>query len=142
MYKHLLLPTDGSETAKSAGAHGIRLAKSLGARLTGLYVCDVTAFVGIPTHAIIGTMKALLEDEGNKALSELEKEAKKAGVKLTTILTEGVPYEVIVETANEKGCDLIVMGTHGRKGLDRLLLGSVTEKVVRTAHCPTLVVHE
>lgn len=141
MYKKILIPTDGSETAKKASAHGIRLAKSLGAQVTALYVCDVTAFFGVPTHAIIDTMNALLEDEGNKVLSEFKKNSKKEGVKFDSMLKEGVPYEVIIETANELGHDLIVMGTHGRKGLDRLLLGSVTEKVVRTAHCPTLVVH-
>jgi len=141
MYKKILLPTDGSETAKKAGAQGIKLAKSLGAEITGLYVCDVTSFVGIPTHAIIGTMRGLLEDEGKKVLSDLQKTAKKVGVKFNSKMEEGVPYEVIVDTAKELGSDLIVMGTHGRKGLDRLLLGSVTEKVVRTAHCPTLVVH-
>lgn len=142
MYKKILIPTDGSETAGLAARQGVELAKALGAEVYGLYVIDISAFTGVPTEAIWESMRGLLEDEGNKALKEVEGIAKKNGVKFEALLREGVPSEDIIKTCEEKGIDLIVMGTAGRTGLNRFLLGSVAEKVVRTSTRPVMVIHK
>lgn len=141
MYKKILIPTDGSEIAEVAVKHGIGLAKDTGSKVYGLYVVDTSAFAGVPTEAIWENMKSLLEEEGKKALGKVEKMAKNAKIENEVILNEGSPYKNIIKIAEEKNIDLIVMGTAGRVGLDRFLLGSVAEKAVRTAPCPVLVVH-
>ncbi len=141
MYKNVLIPTDGSDIAEMAVKHGIGLAKALGIKVYGLYVIDTSAFIGVPTEAVWENMKNLLEDEGKRALGMIEKMAGESGVEHEIILSEGPPYKNIIQTAEEKEIDLIVMGTAGRRGLDRFLLGSVAEKVVRTAPCPVMVVH-
>ncbi len=142
MYKSILIPTDGSEIAEKAVEHGIKLAKALNSKVYGLYVIDISAFAGIPTEAVWENMRLLLEEEGKKALASVEKLAKELGVEHETIIKEGIPAEEIVNVAKEKGIELIVMGTAGRTGLDRFLLGSVAEKVMRTASCPVMVVHK
>ena len=142
MYKNILIPTDGSSTAEIAAQQGIGLAKAIGAKVYGLYVIDTSTFIGVPTEAIWENMKDLLEEEGKNTLSRLEKMAEEDGVEHEMILSEGSPYKNIIRTAEEKEVDLIVMGTAGRVGLDRFLLGSVAEKVVRTAPCSVTVVHE
>jgi nucleotide-binding universal stress UspA family protein len=142
MYKKILIPTDGSETAEKAVQHGIELARALKAKVCGLYVVDVSAFTGVPTEAIWESMRDLLEEEGKKALKKIEELAKENGVEYENFLKEGVPSEDIVKTAEDEQADLIVMGTAGRTGLNRFLLGSVTEKVVRTSTLPVLVVHK
>ncbi|NOZ59652.1 MAG: universal stress protein [Euryarchaeota archaeon] len=142
MYKSILIPTDGSEIAEEAVRHGVRLAKALNAKVYGLYVIDISAFAGIPTEAVWESMRVLLEEEGKRALASVEELAKELGVECETIIREGIPAEDIVSVAREKGADLIVMGTAGRTGLDRFLLGSVAEKVVRTSSCPVMVVHK
>ncbi len=141
MYKNILIPTDGSDIAEKVAMHAIGLAKAVGAKAYGLYVIDTSAFIGVPTEAIWESMKSLLEEEGKKALEAIEKMAEEGGVECETILNEGSPHKNIVEVAENKDVDLIVMGTAGRVGLDRFLLGSVAEKVVRTAPCPVTVVH-
>ncbi len=142
MYKNILIPTDGSEIAEQAVEHGVRLAKALNAKVYGLYVIDISAFAGIPTEAVWESMRVLLEEEGKKALASVKKLAEELGVDYETIIKEGIPAEEIVNVAKEKNVDLIVMGTAGRTGLDRFLLGSVAEKVVRTSSCPVMVVHK
>jgi nucleotide-binding universal stress UspA family protein len=142
MYKNILIPTDGSSTAEMAAKQGIELAKAIGAKVYGLYVIDTSTFIGVPTEAIWENMKDLLEEEGKNTLSRMEKMAEEDGVEHEMILSEGSPYKNIIRTAEENEVDLIVMGTAGRVGLDRFLLGSVAEKVVRTAPCSVTVVHE
>jgi len=142
MYRKILIPTDGSKTAEHAVEQGIKLAQALDATVYGLYVIDISAFAGIPTEAIWESMRGLLENEGNKSLKVVENLASSMKVKYKILLREGVPSEDIIKFAKEEGIDLIVMGTAGRRGLDRLLLGSVTEKVVRTSPCPVLVIRK
>lgn len=142
MYKKVLIPTDGSDNAERAVRHGVSLAGAIGARVYGLYVIDTSALMGVPTEAIWESMKGLLEEEGNNALSVIEKMAGESGVECEIILNEGSPYKNIIQTAEENDIDLIVMSTAGRVGLDRFLLGSVAEKVVRMAPCTVMVVHE
>lgn len=142
MYEKILIPTDGSETAEFAAEHAIGLAKGIGAKLIAVYVIDVSAFAGIPTEAVWESMKGILEDEGRKSLEQIEMLAKEANVESETLVVEGSPGDEIVKAAEERGVDLIIMGTAGRTGIDKFLLGSVSEKVVRHASCPVMVVRK
>ncbi|MFQ5815596.1 MAG: universal stress protein [Candidatus Hydrothermarchaeaceae archaeon] len=142
MYKRILIPIDGSEPSEKAAEHGVKLATAVGAEIVCLYVIDISAFTGIPTEAIWENMRGLLEEEGKGALSGVEEMAEKNNVKFESIVKDGIPSEDIARTAGEKDIDVIVMGTAGRSGLDKFLLGSVTEKVMRTAPCPVLVIRK
>lgn len=142
MFKKILIPTDGSETAEYAAEQAIELAKGLGAKVIAVYVVDKSSFSGIPTESVWGSMKNILEDEGQKSLKSIKEMAKGAKVELEVIIKEGSPGNVIVKASKEKNVDLIVMGTTGRTGIDKFLLGSVSEKVVRHAHCPVMVVRK
>ena len=149
MYKKILLPTDGSEYANKAAKHAIWLARLNGAELIALNVIETSSLVGLPAEDLIVRIKEMLKEEGRKSLekiSDILKESKIEGecqkeVKLTLSTKEGSPSDVIINTVKDEGVDLIVMGTSGKHGLDRFLLGSVTENVVRSSRCPVLVVH-
>lgn len=149
MYKKILLPTDGSEHANKAAKHAIWLASLSGAELIALNVIETSSLVGLPAEDLIVRIKEMLKEEGRKSLeniSDILKENKIEGecqkeVKLTMSTKEGSPSDVIIDTVKKEGVDLIVMGTSGKHGLDRFLLGSVTENVVRSSQCPVLVVH-
>lgn len=140
MYERVLFPTDGSDAASAATEHAIELAREFDAPIHVLYVVDVT-----PAHAsdaYAGVAMDTLLTEGEEHVEAAREAAERAGIEVTTDVTEGTPAQTIVETA-EPG-DVIVMGTHGRSGLDRYLIGSTTENVVRTADVPvvTVPVHE
>ncbi len=149
MYKKILLPTDGSEYANKAARHAIWLARLNGAELMVLNVIETSSLVGLPAEDLIVRIKEMLKEEGRKSLekisdilkeTEIEDECQRE-VKLTLSTKEGSPSDIIINTVKEEGVDLIVMGTSGKHGLDRFLLGSVTENVVRSSQCPVLVVH-
>lgn len=149
MYKKILLPTDGSKYANKAAEHAIWIANASGAELVVLNVIETSSLVGLPAEDLIVRIKEMLKEEGRKSLdkiSEMYGKSTKEGesqkeVKLTTITEEGSPADVIIKKIKEESIDLVVMGTSGKHGLDRFLLGSVTENVVRSAPCPVLVVH-
>jgi len=138
LFSKILIPTDGSEYTKAAIDKGLRLAKLLDARVTALYVVDQTSFVNFPMDSTIVNVYALLEKEGKEALEYVREEGEKLGVEVETVMEEGSPVKKIVELS--RGHDLIVMGTLGRTGVSKLLLGSVAERVLRHAACPVLVV--
>lgn len=143
MYQKILLPTDGSEAAEVAAKEGIKLAKILNSKLHILYVIDVSAFAGIPTEAVWENMRSLLEEEGKKALERVKALAEAEGFhNVECLIKEGVPAKEIISTAKEIEVDLIVMGTSGKSGLDRFLIGSVTERVVRTSKIPVLIIRK
>lgn len=149
MYKKILLPTDGSDYANKAAKHAIWLASLNGAELIGLNVIETSSLVGLPAEDLIVRIKEMLKEEGRKALekiSKLSEEGEKGDecyhkFKLNLITEEGSPADIIIKKIKEENVDLVVMGTSGKHGLDRFLLGSVTENVVRSAPCPVLVVH-
>lgn len=149
MYHKILLPTDGSKYAEKAAKHAIWIAGHSNAELIALNVVDTSSLVGLPAEDLTIRVSEILKDEGQKSLDnisklieELEKnEEFKTGVKLIKESKEGPPADVILKTVKEENIDLIVMGTSGKHGLDRFLLGSVTEKVVRSAKVPVLAVH-
>lgn len=149
MYKKILLPTDGSEYANKAAEQAIWIAKQSGAELMVINVIETSSLVGLPAEDLIVRIREMLKEEGQKSLekisdmvaaSKVEDPCQK-DVKLTLDIKEGSPSDVIVKTVKEEGIDLVIMGTSGKHGLDRFLLGSVTENVVRSASCPVLVVH-
>ena len=148
MYKHILIATDGSDIATRAVRHGIALAKTVGADVTIVTVSDPTSVVGAGYATIAGTildpLPQLLEAQAAAArriLEDAEALAKAAGVTATTALIEdSFPAEGINHKAETRGADLIVMGSHGHRGLSRLLLGSQTNNVLVHAKVPVLVV--
>ncbi|MFC6905501.1 universal stress protein [Halalkalicoccus tibetensis] len=136
MYDDLLFPTDGSENAAVALEHAVSLADRYGATIHVLYVVNTNySDIGATGETTIGTLR----ERGEETLREAEDRASAAGVDAVARIEEGDPYRTILEYAGENA-DLIVMGTRGRSGLDRYLLGSVTEKVVRTADVPVFTV--
>jgi len=147
MYQHILIPTDGSEVAERAVTHGLSLAKFVGAKITVIIVEErlgVLGVSGLAQHGAFSELTKLEEQIKKDATSVLDRvanAAKQAGVPCDTIQVEGVqPYEAIVATATDRGCDLIVMASHGRSGLSAMVLGSVTNKVLTHSKVPVLVV--
>jgi nucleotide-binding universal stress UspA family protein len=140
MYDDILVPTDGSPASDAAIDHAIDLADRYGARLHALYVVDGSAYSTLEAGSEV--VIDALEAEGEQATDRVADAAAAAGVETTTTVTSGTAYRAIREYADEQAVDMIVMGTHGRKGLDRYLLGSVTERVVRTADVPVLTVRQ
>jgi nucleotide-binding universal stress UspA family protein len=148
MYNKILLPTDGSKFAEKAAEHAIWIASNSGAEIIVLNVIETSSLVGLPAEDLIVRIKEMLKEEGRRSLerisemvTEEEKELKIEDIKVTLKTEEGSPAEAILKTVEKEDVDLVVMGTSGKHGLDRFLLGSVTEKVVRSAKCPVLAVH-
>lgn len=136
MYDDVLFPTDGSENAEVALEHALSLAETYGARIHVLYVVNTTyTDVGATGRTTIDSLRK----RGESAVREVEELATANGVDVITRIEEGDPYREILEYA-EENVDLVVMGTRGRSGIDRYLLGSITEKVVRTADVPVFTV--
>ena len=140
LYKKILIATDGSEPNKNAISYAIELAKISGAKLYALYVVDTAAFASIPMDAGWEMMYGLLQEEGKSATTAVEDLAKDAGIEVVEEVLEGHPSHEIIEFAEQNEIDVIVMGTLGKSGLDRFLLGSVAEKITRNSNVPVLVV--
>lgn len=138
MYDELLVPTDGSPASEAAVEHAIVVAKRFDARVHALYVVDATAYSALDSGT--DTVVQSLEQEGQEAVATVIDAAEAADLPTETAIVSGTAYRSILEYANNAEIDLIVMGTHGRQGLDRYLLGSVTERVVRSADPPVLTV--
>ncbi|MFB6157486.1 MAG: universal stress protein [Haloferacaceae archaeon] len=137
MYRRVLLPIDGSEGTDHAVDHAVEQAIEHDASLYVLHVVETDV------AAIEGAEDALqqLEEAGERAVTEAVDGAAAAGVtEVEGTVTRGTPYRIILDYVDQYDIDLVVMGTHGRAGLERYLTGSVTEKVVRLAECPVLTV--
>lgn len=140
-YEHLLVPTDGSEGARHALDHAVDIATAAGARVSVLSVVDSRAFTGgFETGPTLPDIREQLEQYAQDAVDALQTHASDAGVDVEGAVTVGLPADEITSYAEEHDADLVVMGTHGRTGLERFILGSVTERVVRTAETPILAV--
>lgn len=138
MYDRILVPTDGSEPADRAFEQALNLAETYDAEIHVLNVVDVSAMAG---EFDAMTLVNKLEESGERITETLRERAEAAGVeRVETEVVEGVPHRTILDYAADHDVDLIVMGTHGRTGLDRFLLGSVTERIVRKAEMPVLTV--
>jgi len=139
MYDRILVPTDGSAGASVALEEALGMAERFDATVHSLYVVDVTASGGETGAAeLLDSFQEIGENTTRAALDRAEN----AGVDATADVVHGTPHQTILEYVDDNDIDLIVMGTHGRTGLERYLLGSVTEKVVRTADVPVLTVRE
>lgn len=143
MFDRILVPTDGSEVAQSAAEMALELAKTHEATLHVLFVVDQPRAVAGTGEGFSGIDNLLdaLEEEGHRATGEIVDQARENGVETTAAVRRGNPREDILTYASEQGIDLIVMGTRGRTGVQRALLGSVTEAVVRHSEMPVLTVH-
>ena len=136
-FNKILVPTDGSEFTRSAIKTAIDLAKISGGRIVAMYVIDQTLFINAPMDSAISSVYSILKKEGNDAVEFVRGEGEKHGVKVDTLVLDGSPVKTIVENSGEY--DLIVMGTLGRTGMSKLLMGSVAEKVVRHSKCPVMI---
>ena len=143
MYTNILIPTDGSELAGKAVEHGIALAKRIGAKVTVLTVLPPFHTFTTDTQMIEDTpaqYKARMLKHAERTLGAVADAAQTAGVACEMVQVEHEhPYQAIIDTAASKGCDLIVMASHGRRGISALVLGSETVKVLTHSKIPVLV---
>ena len=145
MFKHILIPTDGSAVAAKAIKAGVALAKEMGATVTGYYAIEPA-----PTHIygegyladrrIVEELERRAREVAQRAVDQVSAAAREAGVRAETVVESAVqPYKGIVEAAQKSNCDAIFMASHGHRGLTGLLLGSVTQKVLTHSKTPVLV---
>jgi len=143
MYKHILLPTDGSELSERAVREGIRFAKFIGARLTALHTTPQFYPTQLPAHTIVERAREHEErskEHAKRALDAVEQAAREAGVACTALhRVSDSPWDEIIKVATERSCDLVFMASHGRRGVSALLLGSETNKVLTHSKIPVLV---
>jgi nucleotide-binding universal stress UspA family protein len=143
MFTHILLPTDGSKLSDNAVRVGVQLAKTVNAKVTGFYVMPEFHVFTYKTEMLEDTKTEFAKDSKVHAaqyLSVIEAAAKAAGVPCDIAsATHDHPYEAIIRAAKSRGCDLIVMASHGRSGVQAVLLGSETQKVMTHSHIPVLV---
>lgn len=139
MYDRILVPTDGSAKGERAIEYAFDLARVHNATVRTIYVVNVASYGGLPMETTWDGIGDALREEGQAAVDRVEALAPD-DVTVEKQVLEGSPSRVIVAQATPDACDLVVMGTHGRGGIDRLLLGSVTERVVRSAPVPVLTV--
>ncbi len=144
MFKHLLLPIDGSKLSEAAIQKGVQFAKSLNAKITGFYVMPEFHIFTYRTEMVDDTKEEFAKDcraHADRFLAVVATAAKAAGVACDiAVATSDHPYEAILQAAQEKKCDLIMMASHGRRGVQGLLLGSETQKVLTHSKIPVLVV--
>jgi nucleotide-binding universal stress UspA family protein len=141
VFRHILVPTDGSQPSVAAGRLAVQLAASLGAQITFVYVVD-TAVVDELTETsgkLVQQVRQELERTGQRYLDHLSRLAVNAGLQVNRLIRHGTPYGEIENLAQEQGIDLIVIGQVGHRGPRRILIGSVTERVIEYAPCPVLV---
>lgn len=143
MYTNILMPTDGSDLAGKAVRDGIALAKALGAKTVALTVLPPFHMFTTDTQMLEDTpaqYKVRLQKHAEKALGAVARAAQADGVACETVQVEHEhPYRAIIDTAAAKGCDLIVMASHGRHGISAIVLGSETVKVLTHSKIPVLV---
>jgi nucleotide-binding universal stress UspA family protein len=143
MFRHILIPTDGSELAEKAIRYGVELAKGEGAQITALTVSKPFHVMTLEPGMLTDTPEAYAKHvahQTSKYLDVVSKAAKGAGVTCDVVSLEHEhPYEGIIDTALKRGCDLIVMASHGRGGMSAIVLGSQTVKVLTHSKVPVLV---
>ena len=145
MFKHILIPTDGSAVSAKAVKAGIAFARESGARVTGYHAVEPvsTHLYGegyVADKAMIAEFERRRRDAAKKRIAAIAREAAKAGVRFEPLVEIArTPYEGIVAAARKRKCDLILMSSHGHRGFSRLLLGSVADKVIQLSKVPVLV---
>ncbi len=145
MFKHILVPTEGSPLSQETARRAVSFAKEAGARITAFYAKPEYPVTYYGEGALIDPttpeqFAELASQQAEENLGFVEKLCIEAGVPCTKLtLTSDIPYEAIIEAATQSGCDLIFMSSHGRRGLTSLLLGSETNKVLTHSKIPVLV---
>jgi nucleotide-binding universal stress UspA family protein len=140
MYKHILIATDGSELAGKAVAAGLALAKLLGAKVTALTAIEPWLSIATSdTAAAFMAYQRAAEQDAARILGKVSMAAREHGVQCETVTVTEVAAEAIIEAAKSKQCDLIVMSSHGRRGLARILLGSQATRVLTLSSVPVLI---
>jgi nucleotide-binding universal stress UspA family protein len=138
----ILVPMDFGEVAEAALDYAVAWARLSGAKIALLHVCEIP-YVGIPDGPLVpaaDVVDPMLQD-AERLLGTIAARYRDQGLQITSLVEQGIPREAIATVARRLGADLIVMGTHGRRGISRALLGSVAESVVRCAPCPVLTIH-
>lgn len=138
VFEKILIATDGSVKNQAAVKKGLELARECGSVIYAVYVIDETTFTSAQAGVMTGEIYTVLKEEGEKAVGQVERIAD--GVKPETFVLSGSPARVIAEFAVKHDVDLIVVGSQGKSGLERLILGSVAESVIRMADRMVLVV--
>jgi len=144
MFKQILIATDGSPVATRAARAGIALASRLGARITAYSAVEALPVLAFDGYALDAKTIAFFEEQarqaGRKRVAPIAKMARAARVSCASVVTEGHPiYQAILKAAKRRRCDVIIMGSHGRRGFSRLILGSVTQQVLAHTKLPVLV---
>jgi nucleotide-binding universal stress UspA family protein len=143
MFKHLLIPTDGSDLSNVAVVHGVRFAKEIGAKITGLTVTPPYHYMAVEGMQIADTRERYDSDIQAVAkthLAALKKAAEQAGVPCALLHTSSDhPYEEIVTAAQDNNCDVIFLASHGRRGIRAVVMGSETTKVLTNTKIPVVV---
>ena len=145
MFKHILVPVDGSPTSMLAVNQAAGLAKVFGSQVTAVYVIDPYPFTGVCADFAYGQAQYLsaATADAHAALDSVKSAMEQAGIPVDTVMGEGHSvHDGIMEAAKTTGADLIVMGSHGRRGLEKLVLGSVTQRVLGDSLIPVLVVRQ
>jgi nucleotide-binding universal stress UspA family protein len=138
-FENILVPTDGSKPAREAVTHALDLARTYDATLHALYVVDRGAYASRPGWTW-DELQQVLEQNGEAVVEDVQSRAAADGISVAAEITHGVPHQAIGEYCDQHETDLIVMGTHGRSGLSRRLIGSVTERVLRNSDEPVLTI--
>lgn len=140
MYKHILIPTDGSDLSEAAIGHGVALAKALGAKVTAVTVSE-PFYVSAFEPGFVAAYKEQIMTLATKYLRVAKDTATASGVTCDVMQIEHAqPYQAIIDTAEKRGCDVIVMASHGRRGISAIVLGSETVKVLTHSAIPIIVV--
>ena len=144
MFKHILIATDGSRVASKAARAGIALASRLGAKITAYSAVEALQALGFEGYAMDAKTIEFLEEQARRAVRKrvepIAKMAKAARVPCASVVTKGSTlYQAIIEAAKKRRCDVIIMGSHGRRGFSKLILGSVTQQVLAHTKLPVLV---
>jgi nucleotide-binding universal stress UspA family protein len=143
MYKHILIATDGSEVATRAVAQGLALARQLNARVTAASVTEpwtAGAYAPAPSPSLVQVYEKAAAENAAAALASVDAAANRLGVSCATLhVKDRQPADGIIATGRAEGCDLIVVGSHGRRALARVLLGSVAMKVLTASPVPVLI---
>ena len=143
MFQRILVPVDGSPTALQAVDKAVGLAKAFNGAVTAIYVIDPYPFTGVGTDFAYGQAQYLsaATAEAHEAIKSARAQIEAAGVTVDTrVVEQHTPWRGILEAAADTQADLIVMGSHGRRGLEKLVLGSVAQRVLQHAEVPVLVV--
>lgn len=143
MFKKILVPTDGSAPSAKAREVALGMAKACNAPIVALYVVEPLPYVGLAEVGVpdFANYASSVREEARKLLDDIEIECQEKGVKYESAVIEAINVDQgIIEQAQTQGCDVIVMGSHGRRGLNRLLMGSVTRNVLSSSTVPVLVV--